>query len=171
MGMNPMSKEFDRFKRMVQADMFMFSLASMFPATIFENNMPAPWSQLQDLSAVMMGSEKERERAFFGTLPPELSWIQAVSPPSARYIMQPIGNMMKGDWSRFTSYQIWTWFPFGRLMRTVAGPNNVLENPMGAINTLTGLPQFQLSAIAKDRRKKKKEEEEAMAETEDIMTE
>ena len=171
MGMNPMSKEFERFKRLVMADMFMFSLASMFPATIFENNMPAPWSQLQDLSAVMMGSEKERERAFFGTLPPELSWIQAVSPPSARYIMQPIGNMMKGDWSRFASYQVWTWFPFGRLMRSVAGPNNIIENPMGAINTLTGLPQFQLSAIAKDRRKKKKEEEEALAETEGIMTE
>ena len=171
MGMNPMSKEFERFKRLVMADMFMFSLASMFPATIFENNMPAPWSQLQDLSAVMMGSEKERERAFFGTLPPELSWIQAVSPPSARYIMQPIGDMMKGDWSRFASYQVWTWFPFGRLMRSVAGPNNIIENPMGAINTLTGLPQFQLSAMAKDRRKKKKEEEEALAETEGIMTE
>ena len=158
MGFSPHSKEFDRYKRMVMADMFMFSLASMFPATIFENNMPAPWAQLQDLSAVMFGSERERERAFFGTLPPELSWIQAVSPPSARYIMQPIGNMMKGDWSRFSSYQVWTWFPFGRLARSVVGPNGVLENPMSAINTLTGLPQFQLSQIVKENRKEKAEE-------------
>jgi len=158
MGFSPHSKEFDRYKRMVMADMFMFSLASMFPATIFENNMPAPWAQLQDLSAVMFGSERERERAFFGTLPPELSWIQAVSPPSARYIMQPIGNMMKGDWSRFASYQVWTWFPFGRLARSVVGPNGVLENPMSAINTLTGLPQFQLSQIVKENRKEKAEE-------------
>ena len=163
MGFSPHSKEFDRYKRMVMADMFMFSLASMFPATIFENNMPSPWQQLQDLSAVMFGSEKERERAFFGTLPPSIAWIQAVSPPSARYIMQPIGNMMKGDWSRFASYQVWTWFPFGRLARSVVGPNGVLENPMGAINTLTGLPQFQLSQIVKEKRKEKAEAEEKEA--------
>jgi len=160
MGFNPMSKEFERYKRMVMADMFMFSLASIFPATIFENNMPAPWAQLQDLSAVMFGSERDRERAFFGTLPPEISWIQAVSPPSSRYIIQPIGNMLKGDWSKFASYQVWTWFPFGRMLRTVVGPNGLTENPMGAINSLFGLPQFQLSAIAKERRKAKQEAEE-----------
>lgn len=160
MGFNPMSKEFERYKRMVMADMFMFSLASIFPATIFENNMPAPWAQLQDLSAVMFGSERDRERAFFGTLPPEISWIQAVSPPSSRYIIQPIGNMLKGDWSKFASYQVWTWFPFGRMLRTVVGPNGLTENPMGAINSLFGLPQFQLSAIAKERRKAKQETEE-----------
>ena len=74
--------------------------------------------------------------------------------------MQPIGNMMKGDWSRFASYQVWTWFPFGRLARSVVGPNGVLENPMGAINTLTGLPQFQLSQIVKEKRKEKAEAEE-----------
>ena len=105
--------------------------------SMFDASMPPPYNWIQDSATLLFGDEKSRDRAFFGTLPGPLAPLQAVSPPSARFLMQPLGNLMKNDWSDFASYQIWTWFPFGRISRDVI---KLMDNPVMAAERLTGFP-------------------------------
>jgi hypothetical protein len=48
-----------------------------------------------------------------------------------------------GDFTKLTDYYIWTMFPFGRMARDVAGPQNIIENPIRSIEKVTGLPYLQ----------------------------
>ena len=150
-GFKQDTPEFNRFKRMAIADLFMFAMASALPYTIFESTLPPPWNYVQDASDLLFGNEKERDRAFFGTLPAPIAPLQAVSPPIARLVMQPMGSLLKGDWSRMSSYYVWTWFPFGRMLRDVKG---TIENPSMIVEKTTGIPTHRLSKLLKDERDK-----------------
>jgi len=68
------------------ADLFMFALAGVFPASMFESNLAPPMSYLKDLSAFFFGDKEEKERAFYSVLPYPLGPIQMFSPPSARVL-------------------------------------------------------------------------------------
>ena len=157
-GFNPDTQEFDQFKRMMLADMFVISLASYYPASLFENVVPPPYNILQDLSDVAFGSEKERERAFFGTLPAPFNVVQAVSPPSARLIMQPLGSALKGDWERFYDYYIYNMMPGGMMIKTGM---DIMKSPLSLVNKATGFPLYQIAAKVRDKRKLTEEEKKA----------
>lgn len=154
-GFDPNTPEFDQFKRMLMADMFMLALASYYPASLFENTVPAPYNVLQDLAGVAFGDERERERAFFGTLPAPFNVIQAVSPPSARVIFQPLGSALKGDWDRFFDYQIYNMFPTGLMIKTGL---DIAKSPLSLVNKTTGFPLYQMAAKVRDKRKLTEEE-------------
>ena len=63
------STEFERFRRTAQLDMLMLALSSVFMYSLFEAALPAPWNWFQDTADWIFGNEKERDRAFYGTLP------------------------------------------------------------------------------------------------------
>ena len=148
-GFRPGSEEMEQFRRIATGDLFIFSLASAFPFSMFDSALPPPMSYVMDFSELMFGDERTRDRAFFGTLPGPLAPIQAISPPSARFILGPLGSMLKGDWDRWATYQIYTWFPFGRVLRDIA---KTVDNPSMAIERLTGFPIFKLQREVKERR-------------------
>jgi hypothetical protein len=139
------------------ADLFMFSMATAFPLTMFESTLPPPWNYVQDMSDLLFGNEHERDRAFFGTLPKPIAPLQAVSPPIARHILGPLGALLKNDWGRFADYHVWTWFPFGRIARDIKG---TLEYPSMLVEKATGVPIHRISKELIKRR-----EEPALAPT------
>jgi len=157
-GFNPNTAEFDQFKRMMFADMFIVALASYYPASLFENTVPPPYNIIQDLSDVAFGSERERERAFFGTLPAPFNVVQAVAPPSARLLLQPLGTALKGDWDRFFDYQVFNMMPGGMILRTV---KKTAASPLSAVNNITGFPLQQMASQVRDRRILTEEEKKA----------
>ena len=80
-----------------------------------------------------------------------------MTPPSGRYITQPLGNLMSGDWDRFWDYQIYSWFPGGMLMKTA---KDVVNEPIKAVDKITGFPLYRLNYMSKDKEKEEKENNE-----------
>jgi hypothetical protein len=136
-----------KFERMMLADMFMFGMASMLPYSMFDATLPPPYSYYTEMSQMLYGSPQEKERAFFGTLPYPLNITGLITPPSARFVMQPLGNMLTGDWERFWDYQIYTWFPYGMVLKT---GNDIAKSPIKAVDKLTGFPLYRLNYMSKD---------------------
>ena len=60
--------------------------------------------------------------------------------------------MLEDDWERVANYYVYTMFPFGRLVRDLHGPNNIIENPLGIIDKWTGVPAIGLTKASKDLR-------------------
>ena len=151
-GFKPGTKEFDRFKRWAVGDALILTLAAAFPMSMFDSVIPPPWSYLKDMSELLFGDEKERERAFFGTYPTKIAWLQAISPPSMRVLAVPITSLMANDWSKFASYHVWTWFPFGRMARDI---KRTIETPAMGIENATGFPVHQIGRYLRVEREKK----------------
>jgi hypothetical protein len=78
------TQQFEAFKRLAIADMFMLGLSNIFMYSIFENALPAPWNWFQDTADLMFGDDKERERAFFGAYPYPFQPLQIITPPALR---------------------------------------------------------------------------------------
>jgi len=133
--------ENERVGRFLLADLFLFSLAQLLPASMFESALPQPWSALQDFGDFFFGDEKEKERAFFGTAPYPANIFNPLQPPIARLLMAPIGSLLSNDWGRFASYHVWTWFPFGRLAHSAVG---AAQNPAMTIEKFTGFPAARI---------------------------
>ena len=153
-GYKPGTQEFETFKRLALADLMMLSLSNLFMYSLFENSLPAPWNWFQDTTDMLFGSEKERERAFFGS---PLGPVQAVTPPIARLLPPMFKGMVSGDWERMTDYYLWTMMPFGRLIRDVAGPGGIIENPFYSVTKMTGVPLMQMGTlVTKDDEEKGK---------------
>jgi len=142
--------EFERFARTAQIDLFVFALSNAFAYSLFETALPAPWNWLQDTSEWIFGDEKERDRAFFGQWPKQLAPLQMVTPPIFRLLPSSMRALVDDDWSKFSEYYIWTMFPFGRMARDIAGPNNLVENPIRVMEKLTGFPLLNLQKEARD---------------------
>ena len=138
---------YNKFERMMAADMFMFAMASMLPYSMFDATLPPPYSYYTEMSQMLYGSPQEKERAFFGTLPYPLNITGLITPPSARYITQPVGNLMTGDWERFWDYQIYTWFPYGMVLKT---GNDIIKSPIKAVDKLSGFPLYRLNYMSKE---------------------
>ena len=136
--------EFERFARTAQIDMFVFALANVFAYSLFETSLPAPWNWLQDTSDWIFGDETERDRAFFGQWPTSVAPLQMVTPPILRALPASMRSLVNDDWSKMSEYYVWTMFPFGRMARDVAGPGNLIENPIRAVEKLSGFPLMNL---------------------------
>jgi hypothetical protein len=147
-GFKEGTEEYDKYNRMLAADMFMFGMASLLPYSMFDATLPPPYNYYQEISQVMYGTPQEKERAFFGTLPYPLNVTGLITPPSGRYITQPLGNLMTGDWDRFWDYQIYNWFPGGMLFKTA---KDVVEQPIKAVDKITGFPLYRINYMSKDK--------------------
>ena len=134
------SVEFDRFKRMATADLFMMGMANLFLYSIFDNALPAPWNWLQDTADSLFGDEQERERAFFGH---PLGPAQIITPPVMRLFPELFKAMIEDDYTKLAGYTIPSYFPFGRMGRDVFGPGGLYENPYRGIEKVTGFPYMQ----------------------------
>jgi len=156
-GLLPGSEQHKRFIRTAQIDMFVFALANVFAYSLFEQTLPAPWNWLQDTSDWVFGDEKERDRAFFGSWPTGLAPLQMVTPPVARLLPGSIKALIDDDWSKLAKYQVYTMLPFGRIVRDLAGPGNLIESPMRLLEKTTGFPLVQLQREVSQARKEREE--------------
>lgn len=154
-GFLPGTEQYEKFQRTAQIDMFVFALANVFAYSLFEATLPAPWSYLQDTADWVFGDEKERDKAFFGSYPTAVAPLQLVTPPILRLLPPMMRAIVDDDWSRVSEYYAYTMFPFGRIARDVAGPGNVLENPMRIMEKTTGFPLQQMSKGSKNIREGK----------------
>lgn len=136
-GFGPTTEEYKKFERMIIADMLTFAFAAWLPSTIFSNALPAPYVQMQGIAQWLFGDEEERERAFYGALPYPTNIIQPILPPSSRVPLSIMSLAFTGDIDRFAGYQMWTFFPYGRLMNDT---KRALENPHLGIERMVGIP-------------------------------
>lgn len=137
-GFDPETKDFQKFQRLLTMDLVAMVLANVFQSSVFDSALPPPMSYLQDTADWLFGDEKERERAFFSSWPhPLLAPLQIVTPPVARYLMTPMNATINGNWDRFASYYLWTFFPFGRLGRSI---KRTIEVPEMWMEQLGGIP-------------------------------
>ena len=143
-GYQPGTESFDRLKRTAQADMFMLGMSNLFLYSLFENALPAPWNWFQDTADWLLGDDKARERAFYGS---PFGPLQMITPPALRLLPPMFKGMINDDWSKLTDYYLWTMMPFGRMIRDVAGPGGAIENPYYAVTKLTGLPILELGEL------------------------
>ena len=143
-GLKPGTEAYKRYARTMQIDLFTFALANMFAYSLFETALPAPWNWMQDTADWIFGNEKERDRAFFGQWPKQLAPLQMVTPPIFRLLPTSMRAMIDDDWSKVSKYYVWTMFPFGRMVRDIAGPDNLIENPIRIMEKTTGFPLLQL---------------------------
>jgi hypothetical protein len=143
------TQEMETFKRLAMADAFMIGMSNLFMYSLFENALPAPYNWMQDTADLLMGDEKERERAFYGS---PIGPLQAVTPPALRLLPPIFKGMMSDDYSQLTDYYLWTMAPFGRLIRDVVGPGGVIENPYYAVTKMTGLPVLQMGSKIKEEK-------------------
>ena len=134
------SVEFERYKRMATADLFMLGMANIFLYSIFDNALPAPWNWIQDTADSLYGDERERERAFFGH---PLGPVQIITPPVLRLLPEMFKAMIEDDYSKLAGYTIPSYFPFGRVARDLVGPGGLYENPYRGVEKLTGFPYMQ----------------------------
>jgi len=149
-GFKKGTEEYKKYERMLGADMMMFAMASMLPYSMFDATLPPPYNYYTEFSQMLYGTPQEKERAFFGTLPYPLNVTGLITPPSARYITQPLGNLMTGDWERFWDYQIYTWFPYGMVMKT---GNDIIKSPIKAVDKLSGFPLYRLNYMSQENDK------------------
>ena len=146
-GFKPGTESFNKFKRLATLDMFALSLANMFTSSVFDATVPPPLNWMQDTADWLFGDERERERAFFSSWPhPVLAPLQIVTPPIARYPMTLINATINGNWDRFADYYLYTFFPFGRLGRSVV---KTMETPEMWVEQMTGIP---IHGIGREKR-------------------
>ena len=137
-GFREGTQDFNTMRRLLTLDMFALAMANVFVSSIFDSTLPPPLSWMQDASDWMFGDEKERDRAFFSSWPhPALAPLQIATPPVARFALTPINAMINGNWDRFADYYLWTFFPFGRLGRSV---KKTFEVPEMWLEQMTGIP-------------------------------
>ena len=92
------------------------------------------------------GDEIEIERALYGTYPTAIAPLQAISAPISRIPMSLIMEYADGDWERFTDYQMYTLFPFGRIIRDVAQPGRgLIDNPSRLLEKFAAMPIHDIS--------------------------
>ena len=150
-GLKEGSPAFEKFKRTLQLDLFVFAMANVFMYSLFDTALPAPWNYIQDTADWIFGDEKERERTFMGTWPSKVAPLQLVTPPIARLPIAGLDAFIADDWTRFSNYHIYTMFPFGRILKDFSpyASNNLFENPMMLIDKFTGMPMYGVQRMAK----------------------
>ena len=138
-----------KFQRQFTYDLFALAMANIFLASIFEYALSPPMNWLQDTASLLFGDEKEKERAFFSQYPhPVLAPLQAVTPPIGRFVLSPITNILNNDWETFKDYTLYTYFPFGRLVRDGVRTYN---SPAMLVDFMTGLPLRKLHSLQRER--------------------
>ena len=142
---------FEKFKRMMVADLFVMGLASIYPMSMFQASLPQPWSWFQDAADFFFGNKQEREKAFFGMKPYPFNLLQAVLPPSGRALDPFFVAVTGGDWEKWASYGAWTLFPFGRVGRAAY---KTMQNPVMWQEQWIGFPIHQIQTQVTRGRKR-----------------
>lgn len=140
------SSEFEKYQRLAMMDLFVMSMASVLPLSILNSAVPAPWSYFKDLSAWLFGNSEDKEKAFFGTLPYPSNILQPMLPPGSRVLTQTFATLISGDLDKFANYYVWTWLPFGRMLRDTS---KSLENTNTIVDNMTGIPVMQVGRYMK----------------------
>jgi len=137
-GWDEGSIPFKRLERLMVQDAMVFALAQIFISSLFDSSMPPPMSWMQDTADWLFGDPKDREKAFFNQWPhPVLAPLSVATPPIARIPLNTVNAMVNGNWERFADYQVFTWFPFGRLIRSGL---KTIETPEMILEQMTGFP-------------------------------
>ena len=153
-GFKPGTESYNRFARTMQIDLFVLALANMFAYSLFDNALPQPYGWFQDTSEWLFGDEKERNRAFYGQYPTAIAPLQAISPPIARFPVSALMQWARDDYTKFTDYQIYTMFPFGRMYRDIfQGDKGLIDNPSRLLEKLAGMPIRDVQKFATQRKK------------------
>jgi hypothetical protein len=92
---------------------------------------------MQDLASYFFGDDREKDRAFYGTLSYPLNITKLGMPPAVRLLDPVFVAMTGGDWDKFTWHTVWTYFPFGRLAK---GLTRTIENPTMVAENMFGIP-------------------------------
>ena len=132
------TKDYENMKNLFLADMLTMALGSVFMYSLFDTALPPPYDYLQETSQLLFGDKGERNKAFYGTYPRPIAPLQAVTPPVARVLIDPLKSLIIIDWDRFFDYHIHTMYPFGRIVRQI---DKTIDEPYGT--TLgRGMQQF-----------------------------
>jgi len=130
-GFKEGTPEYEKFKNLYIIDLLTFAMASAYPYSLFDNALPPPWDWMEETSDLLFGNKRERDQAFFGTLPRPIAPLQIAIPPIAR-IPGAMAELINGDWDRFSDYTVHNLYPFGRLYKqidkTIKRPERVMEN-------------------------------------------
>jgi hypothetical protein len=146
-GYGPGSDDMNKFNRMMAADLFMFGMASLMPYTIFGNLLPAPYNGLQGSLKYLFGTDDEKRRSFFSPLPYPANIIQPIVPPGLRMVPQLFGLFNpQGDTVTKIEEAVVSWMPFSRIGKDIA---KTIDNPVMAIDNLTGIPFVQLPQMGR----------------------
>ena len=140
-GFKQGTPEYERFKNLYLTDLFAYALAGSFMYSVFDTALPPPWDWMQDTSDLLFGDKKERDRAFYGTLPRPIAPLQVALPPIARF-PQTFVELMQGDWEKFSDYTVHTMYPFGRLMYST---KKTLERPERLMHNFFRIPTDKIS--------------------------
>ena len=120
-----------------------------FAYSLFDNSLPQPWGWFQDTADWIFGSERERDRAFFGAYPTAIAPLQAITPPIARIGPAAFTAFVNNDYARLTDYYIPSMLPFGRIGRSI---KKTWDNPIRGVEEFTGLPYGQFHREVKEFR-------------------
>ena len=96
---------------------------------------------MQDTADLLFGDKKERDRAFYGTLPRPIAPLQVALPPIARF-PQTFVELIQGDWEKFSDYTVHTMYPFGRM---VYAAKKTKERPERFVHNFFRLPTDKIS--------------------------
>ena len=146
-----------RLANLVSMDMMVLTLATFFPGTMFSASLNQPYGWVKDLTSWIFGDEKERERAFFGSIPYPANIVQPLLPPFTRFLINPIVALF--DLEKFSNTLVWSMFPFGRMVNET---RKSIENPLLMPEKSFGIPMFTLvrKIQADYKRRDKKEQKE-----------
>ena len=140
-GFKEGTPEYEKFKDLFLTDLFAYAMAGAFMYSLFDTALPPPWDWMQDTADLMFGDKKERDRAFYGTLPRPIAPLQVALPPIARF-PQTFVELIQGDWEKFSDYTVHTMYPFGRM---VYATKKSLERPERTIHNFFRLPTDKIS--------------------------
>jgi hypothetical protein len=143
-GVMPGTEAYERMVRLATADALMIAMSNIFLYSLFESALPAPWNWFQDTADWLMGDDRDKERAFYGSV---LGPAQMITPPSLRLVSPMFKWLVHGDSERLTNYYMWTMLPFGRMFRDIWGPGGALENPYYAVTKISGIPISQIGEV------------------------
>jgi len=145
-----------RAQRQLTADLMSLALANIFVASIFDYALSPPMNWMQDTASLLFGDKKARDRAFFSPYPhPILSPLTIVTPPVARFVLNPITALLNNDFEDFQKYTLYTYAPFGRFYRdakkTINSPAMTGEFMFGVpVHTLHRMRQDYLSSFEEE---------------------
>ena len=139
------TKEFDKFKTDYAIMLFTMALGSAFQYSLFDTALPPPYDWVQETSDWLFGDKDARDKAFFGQYPYPIAPLNVITPPLARIPMEGFSSLINKDWERFMDYQVYTMFPFGRMIRSI---DKTIDEPYG---TAEGRAMQQFFGIPLDK--------------------
>jgi hypothetical protein len=154
-GFKPYTESYKKLQRLVTADMFMLTMASLLPMTIFDSVLAPPMNYVTNFNQFLFGNDDEKKKAFFGVLPYPANLLQPILPPSSRYISSLIALGM-GNWD-LLGMQVSGMYPFGRLGKQVG---TSIGDPSQLPQQITGIPLMKLGQMFKQSAKRRDMDDE-----------